>query len=108
MRVVLFSVCVPLVIGLGLSGCTWVKPEVGADDVLVRTAAQVGQCERIGQTTTSVRDRVAAVQRSPGRVEEELETLARNSAVELGGNTLVADGPVRDGQRRFLIYTCPR
>ena len=108
MRIALLAIALPLLIGLGLSGCTWVKPEAGADDVVVRTAAQVGQCERIGQTTTSVRDRVAAVQRRPGRVEEELETLARNSAAELGGNTLVADGPVRDGQRRFLIYSCPR
>ncbi len=106
MRVV--AVCLLLVIGAGLGGCTWVKPEAGADEVAVRSAAQVGQCERIGQTTTSVRDRVAAVQRSPGKVEEELETLARNSAAELGGNIIVADGPVRDGQRRFLIYTCPR
>ncbi|TVQ29846.1 MAG: DUF4156 domain-containing protein [Wenzhouxiangella sp.] len=95
-----------LVLCLGASACTWVKPEPGAGHVAVKDSSQVTHCERLGQTTTSVRDRVAAVQRKPGRVEEELETLARNSALDLGGDTIVPDGPVRDGQRRFLVYRC--
>lgn len=91
---------------LGLSACTWVKTDPGAERVQVRSSDQVRQCERLGQTTASVRDRVAAVQRRPGRVEEELETLARNSAVDLGGDTIVAEGPVRDGQRRYSVWRC--
>ncbi len=96
-----------LLVCVSLGACTWVKPEPDAAGIELRQANAVGDCQRLGQTTTSVRDRVAAIQRSPGRVEEELETLARNSAVDLGGNVIVADGPVRDGQRRFLIYRCP-
>lgn len=95
-----------VLVSLIVSGCTWVKDEAGAEAVQLRTAEQVRTCERLGQTTVSVRDRVAGVQRKPGKVEEELETLARNSAIELGGNTIVVDGPVRDGQRRYSVWQC--
>jgi hypothetical protein len=88
------------------AGCTWVKPESGAEQVRVLSAEQVSGCQRLGQTTTSVRDRVGGVQRKPGKVADELATLARNSAFEMGGDTIVADSPVRDGQQRFIIYRC--
>ncbi len=89
-----------------LTACSWVKTSPEADRVEIRQANDLRGCERIGQTTTSVRDRVAGVQRRPGTVEEELADLARNSAVEIGGNALVVDSPVRDGQQRFLVYRC--
>ncbi len=97
------ALAIPLLV---IAGCTWVKPEPGAEQVAIRGAEQVASCERIGRTTVSVRERVAAVQRRPGRVEEELATLARNSAHEIGGNVIVADGPVSNGQRRYLVYRC--
>ena len=46
--------------------------------------------------------------RSEAKVEEELLTLARNSAVEIGGDTLVAEGPPSQGAQRFRIYKCPQ
>lgn len=98
-------ISVLLLAGL-LSGCTWVRTEPGAEQVRVADANAVRQCERLGQTTVSLRDRVGAVQRRPGRVADELTVLGRNSAVEIGGDTIVADGPVQDGQRRFIIYRC--
>lgn len=106
MKILVKTVFLPLMAALLLSACTWVKTEPGAERVQLRSTEQVRHCERIGQTTTSVRDRVAGVQRKPGTVEEELANLARNSAIELGGDTIVADGPVRDGQRRFIVYRC--
>lgn len=87
-------------------GCAWVKSDPGADQVAVAESHAVSGCERLGQTTVSLRDRVGAVQRRPGRVAEELAVLGRNSAAEIGGDTIVADGPVQDGQRRFNIYRC--
>jgi len=90
-----------------LSACTWVKTDPGAEQVQLKTTEQVRGCEALGQATTSVRDRVAGVQRSPGKVEDELAALARNSALDLGGNTIVRDSPVRGGQQRFRIYNCP-
>ncbi len=94
------------VLCLFASSCTWVKHDPGAEDIELVEADAVADCETLGRTTASVRDRVAAVQRNPGRVREELAALARNSALEMGGDTIVAAGPVDDGQRTFRIYRC--
>ena len=95
-----------LAVILMLCGCTWVKTDPGAEQVNLVSAAEARDCERIGRATASVRDRVAGVQRRAERVGDELADLARNSAVELGGDTIVADGPVTDGEQRFIIYRC--
>ncbi len=101
------SKCVLLGLSVALVGaCTWVQPESGATQVRLLEPHQVTNCEHLANTTVSVRDRVGAVQRSPGKVEEELTTLARNSALDVNGDAIVPDGPVRDGRRRYTIYYC--
>ena len=32
--------------------------------------------------------------------------LARNSAINLGGDTVVADGEIKDGMQTFKVYRC--
>jgi hypothetical protein len=101
---------VPLIFAFGsalaMAACTWVQPDPGAEQVRLLRSDQTAQCERLAYTTVSVRDRVAAVQRSPGKVEEELETLARNSAIDINGDAIAPAGPVQDGRRRYAIYHC--
>jgi len=88
------------------AGCSWVELERGAEGVRLVEPSMITNCERLGTTTTSVRERVAGVERSPAKVEAELADLARNSAWDLNGDTIVADGPPRDGRQRFTIYRC--
>lgn len=107
MRLLSIKTCLStILLAAMLSGCTWVRTDPGAERVQVAESHEVRGCERLGQTTVSLRDRVGAVQRRPGRVADELAVLGRNSAAEIGGDTIVADGPVEDGQRRFSIYRC--
>jgi hypothetical protein len=92
-----------------LAGCAnWVKLDEGAENIRLVSSGEVTRCDRIGQTTASVRERVGIYQRRPGKVEQELANLARNSALEIGGDTIVADGPVDDGRQRFSVYRCLR
>lgn len=97
-----------VLVGLALTaaGCTWVESRPGAERILIAEPGQVADCTHQGTTRASVRDRVMAVQRKPGKVAEEIETLARTSAMEMGGDTLVPIGPVRDGAREFIVYKC--
>jgi hypothetical protein len=88
------------------AGCTWVKLERGAEGVRLVEPSMVTNCERLGTTTTSVRDRVAGVERNAAKVRAELADLARNSAWDMTGDTIVADGPVREGEQRFIVYRC--
>jgi len=100
-----------LVLGfaLGLSlaaGCTWVKPTPAGEDVRVADADAVTACERKGKVTVSLKSRVAGVERKPTKVANELATLARNEGGLLGGDTVVAEGPVTDGRQVFGVYDC--
>jgi len=88
------------------ASCAWVKQPPGGERIRIAAAPEVGDCTRLGSTRVSVRDRVAGVQRKPGKVAEELERLARASALEMGGDTLLLLGPVRDGARDFIVYRC--
>lgn len=90
-----------------INGCaSWVELEPGAEHVELATADEVADCERVGRATVSVAERVGSFQRSPGKVDEELAVLARNSAPHLGGDTVVADGSVEDGRQHFIVYRC--
>ncbi|MBS3744836.1 MAG: DUF4156 domain-containing protein [Wenzhouxiangellaceae bacterium] len=97
---------VAVLIPLTLAACAWVQLTEEGESVDVADADRMTDCRRIGEVTVSVRDRVAAVQRKPGKVAEELERLARNEAAELGGDHVVALGPVRDGGRRYAVFDC--
>ena len=95
--------------GALLAACTWVPMESGAAGVRVLAlGAATSGCTRLGEIEGSVKDRVALYQRNPLRVQEELETMARNEAVGLGANTVVPLEAARDGRQRFAAWRCPR
>ena len=98
-----------LVLGFALaSACTWVKPTPAGESVRVATADAVATCERKGKVTVSLKSRVAGVERKPTKVADELATLARNEGGQLGGDTVVAEGPVSEGRQVFGVYACNR
>jgi hypothetical protein len=89
-----------------LAGCTWVKPTPEGEKVVVLSAAEVQKCKRLGHTTVSVLSKVAGVERHKEKVEAELKTLARNTAAEIGGDAVVPESEIKDGQQRFGVYRC--
>jgi len=92
---------------LALAACAdWVPLKPGAEGVRVATADQVKHCRHVGRTIVSVADTVAGIRRDAKTVAAELERLARNHAPKLDGDTIVPDGPVRDGERTYKVYRC--
>jgi hypothetical protein len=90
-----------------LSGCTWVKPTPGGDQVrVVSNPAEVAGCKQIGRTTVSLLDRVSFFKRDQKKVEDELSVLGRNSAAEMGGDTILPVSEVFQGERIFAVYRC--
>lgn len=90
-----------------VSGCTWVKPTPGGDQVRVASSpAEVASCKQIGKTTVSLLDRVSLYKRDQKKVENELFILGRNSAAEMGGDTILPVSEVFQGERRFAVYRC--
>lgn len=88
------------------AGCSWVKPKAGSEDVALVQPAHVGSCKLLGSTTSQVKDRVGILERRNKKVAEELASLAKNAAVTLGGDTIVADGEPTDDTQKFSIYRC--
>lgn len=95
------------VVALGLSACSWVPLSPQGEAVFVVNAEQAENCERLGQTTSKVLNKVGFLKRTDEKKAEELQTLARNEAANMGGNAIVPATEVTDGRQRFLVYRCP-
>lgn len=88
------------------SGCAWVDLSAGGKKVRVLSKEEVTSCKSLGKTTASVADKVAGLKRQPHIVAENLETLARNAAAEMKGDTIVVASPIEQGKQVFNVYRC--
>lgn len=88
------------------SGCSWVKTTPEGEKVRVLDQDEIATCKELGNTTVSLMDKIAGIDRNPQKVEEELRILARNSAARIGGDTVVPASAVENGQQRFAVYRC--
>lgn len=91
---------------LGLGACTWVDVSPQGEDVRVLEAERVSACERVGKTTVNTAASVAGLKRHAEKVQSELDTLARNSAAEIGGDTVVRVGEPVEGRQVYEVYRC--
>jgi hypothetical protein len=88
-------------------GCTWVPLDPQAEAIRVRAPGDISGCERIGKTGTRVAARVGPFARGESKIRQELETLARNEAAEMGGNAVAPLNEATGGEQDFGIYRCP-
>lgn len=93
-------------VGVLLTGCTWVKLTEAGATVRLATTADVGACERLGIATATTREKIV-VGRNETKVKGELITLASNQAATLGANTIVPMAPPDQGIQNFIAYRCP-
>lgn len=104
----MFRLLAASVFFLTFAACSsWVQLTAAGQQVEIRSISQVTNCERIGRASSSTMDRLLLVERSSERQQNELFTLARNEAGDMGGNVIVATNEVTDGQQRFDVYRCP-
>ena len=102
-----FPVAVILLSSCILSSCTWVEPTKESDAVAVVTdVVKVEGCKKLLSTTSSVLDKVGFIDRTESLMVDELTTMAKNKAAALGGDTIIAKGPVKDGSMSFDIFKC--
>ena len=94
------------IIMLWLSGCTWVETTKEGGKVLLVKSYNVQSCQHLGSTKATVKHEIGPVTRSEDKVREELVTLAKNHAADMGGDSIVAAGPAVDGSMTFDVYKC--
>jgi len=93
-----------------LAACTWVPIEAEGKAVRVlreRANPASEGCSSKGEIEVSVKDQVGVYRRNPLRVQEELETLARNGAPALGANTVQPLNVPINGKQSFQAWQCP-
>ncbi len=88
------------------SGCTWVHVSPEAENVRVVKASDVEDCQKLGETSASLLAKIAGMNRSKKKVATELTTLGRNSASEMGGDTIVSISEIKNGEQTFGVYRC--
>jgi hypothetical protein len=89
-----------------LSGCAVVELSPEGEKTRVLTAEEVTKCTYKGKTTSRTTEKLVGAKRHEKAITEELLMLARNSAINLGGDTIVADGEIKDGMQTFKVYRC--
>lgn len=91
---------------LTLGACTWVKPSAQSHEVVLANQSQIVNCVKKGSTTSKTLSKITVVPRSNDKIFSELVMLAKNEAVVLGGDTVVAEGVMNAGSQSFGIYRC--
>lgn len=102
------TLLLPLAAALLLGGCssTLIGERIGADQVVLADATQVSKCKSLGRTTLSVLSSLGPITRSAEAVEDNLLQMARNEAVDKGGDTVVKGTSMEYGKRSYEIFKC--
>ena len=93
-------------LGVVAGACTWVEPDAGGRAVRVAYGGDLSACTRKGEVTVSVKADIAGIDRKAIKVQDELESLARNEAATLGADTVQALEEPHGGEQRFAAYSC--
>ena len=94
---------------LATTACTWVPIESSGKAVQVIAAgAAPANCTARGEIVVSVKNKVGFYERNALRVQEELETLARNEAPSVAANVVQPLGAPANGEQRFAAWQCAR
>jgi hypothetical protein len=91
---------------LGACASNLIDVRSGSDRVALADAGQVSGCQSKGQVTVSVLSKVGVFNRSIEDVDADLLQMARNGAVDAGGDTVVKGDRPEVGKRTFAIYKC--
>ena len=89
-----------------LSACAWVETTHEGKKVEIADAQQVTGCKVLGKTTVQIAHKVAGMKRQEHIVKGEIEKLAKNSAAELGGDTIVPVSEMTEGKQTFRVLKC--
>ncbi len=101
----LYVSCI-MVTTFSLTTCATTKLTHSGGKARVLGSGEVVNCQKRGATTVSTRTVMLTIPRQQTVIAKELQILARNSAVNMGGDTVSAITKIENGQQTFAIYRC--
>jgi hypothetical protein len=93
---------------VGITGCasSMIGERVGADQVVLAKDTDVAKCKSLGRSTLSVLSSLGPITRSAEAVEDNLLQMARNEAIDKGGDTVVKGNSLEYGKRSYEVFKC--
>lgn len=89
-----------------LASCSFVKLNPQATNTqVVSDVGALSDCKYLGDTNASIWSKAGTFQ-SDKSVESQLDTLARNDAATMNGNTVVPKSDIVEGKRTYGVYEC--
>lgn len=89
-----------------MMSCTLVEIEDAQFAVEVVSLKDVEQCDRLGTTQASTPVVQGGQERDPLEIGQSLLARAKTNASRMGGDTVVAQGPVLNGRQTFVVFVC--
>ena len=89
-----------------ISACSLEPFKTEGQSVQLLNETDVADCKMLGTVTEKSRDRWAST-RTDEKITLEVLNLARNDALDMGGNTLVEKTELIMGRQTFTVYNCP-
>jgi len=101
-----FTIVAIAFFALLLPGCATVDLTPAGEKVRVLAPDEISSCRELGKTNTSVTPKALGIPRPPETIKKELESIARNGASSMGGDTIVPLTVIADGKQSFVVYKC--
>ena len=95
-----------LTAALLVTGCAGLRLSDSGEKVRVLDPAEVSSCRELGRTNTTTTAMVMGIPRPIETVSKELRIVARNSAANMGGDTIVPLTVIENGAQTFMVYKC--
>jgi hypothetical protein len=91
---------------LFITGCATVKLSENGQKVRVLGPTEISTCKKLGQSNVSMTSKALGIARPIDTLTKELALIARNSAADMGGDTIVPLTVINDGKQSFVVYKC--
>ncbi len=102
------SIVPVLLLTAAATGCALVELTPGGAGVRLASAEAVVTCTSLGRITANVIHEVGFLPRHPDAVQDNINVTARNSAANMGADTIVPASKIEDGRQTFDVYRCLR
>ena len=89
---------------LFVTGCATIKLSENGEKVRVLAPEEVSTCKKLGKSNASVTAKALGISRPIETLTKELASIARNSAANMGGDTIVPLTVIEEGKQSIVVY----
>ena len=91
---------------IAVTGCATTSLTQGGEKIRTLQPDEVTSCKELGKSQASVTATALGLARPIETLTKELNDIARNSAANMGGDTIVPLTIIKEGQQTFIVYKC--